>query len=49
MIGSSSIITNQAAQANNAMNNNPVDPMASFVAVIVIGILVVILVYCLKE
>jgi len=49
MIGASSIITSQAAQANNAINNNPSDPISSFVAVIIIGILIVILVYFLRE
>ena len=49
MIGSSSIVTNQAVQANNAINNNSSDPIASFVAVIIFGILIVILVYILKE
>jgi len=49
MIGSTSVFMNQATQANNAMTNNPSDPIASFVAVIIIGILIAILVYCLKE
>jgi hypothetical protein len=48
MIGASSVVTSQAAQANNTMNNNPSDPIASFVAVIIIGILILVLVYFLK-
>jgi len=48
MIGSTSVITNQALQANNSINN-PSDPIASFIAVIIIGIFVVIFAYVLKE
>jgi len=49
MIGASSVVTSQASQANNAMSNSPADPITSAVAVIIIGILIVILVYCLRE
>jgi len=48
MIGSTSVITNQATQANNSINN-PSDPIASFIAVVIIGVFVVIFAYLLRE
>jgi len=48
MIGASSVIINQASQTNNSINN-PSDPIASFVAVIIIGIFIIIFAYLLRE